>query len=78
MRRVENVEKTSPTRFTFPCPAALMSTWTGHSASLRLREHEFSHPPNGPYVIRSNGTGLTLVIGGNDLKHEPDWVAARG
>ena len=26
------------------------------------------------YVIDADGTGLTLVIGGNDRKGEPTWV----
>jgi Tol biopolymer transport system component len=36
---------------------------------------EFSHPTNGLYVIRENGTGLTQLIDGNDFKRLPDWVA---
>jgi dipeptidyl aminopeptidase/acylaminoacyl peptidase len=30
--------------------------------------------PNGIYVIDSDGTGLTLVIGGSNFKREPYWV----
>jgi hypothetical protein len=33
-------------------------------------------PVNGLYVIRADGTGLTLVLLSNDWKREPDWVAA--
>ena len=29
---------------------------------------------NGLYVLNADGTGLTLVIGGNDFKREPSWV----
>jgi hypothetical protein len=35
----------------------------------------FAHPVNGLYVIRADGTGLTLVLGGNDFKREPVWVS---
>jgi Tol biopolymer transport system component len=31
--------------------------------------------PNGLYVIRADGTGLTPVIISNDWKRDPDWVA---
>ena len=34
----------------------------------------FDPLPNGLYVIDADGTGLTLVIGGNDFKREPFWV----
>jgi hypothetical protein len=33
----------------------------------------FVHVANGIYVIRSDGTGLTQVIGGPDFKTEPEW-----
>jgi hypothetical protein len=33
-------------------------------------------PPNGLYVIRANGTGLSPVITSDDWKREPDWVAS--
>ncbi len=32
-------------------------------------------PPNGLYVIRADGAGLTPVITSGDWKREPDWVA---
>jgi TolB protein len=35
---------------------------------------EFQHPSNGVYVIRSDGTGLALVIGGDDFKRRFDWI----
>jgi Tol biopolymer transport system component len=31
---------------------------------------------NGLYVIRADGSGLTLLIGGKDHKREPDWTRA--
>jgi Tol biopolymer transport system component len=34
----------------------------------------FAHPHNEVYVIRSDGTGLTLVLGGNDFKREFLWI----
>jgi TolB protein len=33
----------------------------------------FVHTANGLYVIRSDGTGLTQVIGGPDFTTEPEW-----
>jgi TolB protein len=32
-------------------------------------------PPNGLYVIRADGTGLTPVITSDDWKREPEWIA---
>jgi TolB protein len=32
------------------------------------------NPANELYVIDADGTGLTLVIGGGNFKHEPSWV----
>jgi len=34
----------------------------------------FRHPYNALYVIRSDGTGLTEVIGGANFKREPTWI----
>jgi Tol biopolymer transport system component len=34
----------------------------------------FAHPPNGLYVINTDGTALTLVIGTPDFKREPEWL----
>jgi len=36
--------------------------------------NSFSHPPNALVVIRSDGTGLTELIGGNDFKREAAWM----
>jgi Tol biopolymer transport system component len=33
----------------------------------------FDHPANGLYVIKSDGTGLTLVSGTPDFKSNPEW-----
>ena len=33
----------------------------------------FTHPANGLYVIKADGTGLTLVIGTGDFKSQPEW-----
>jgi Tol biopolymer transport system component len=35
---------------------------------------QFDTLSNGLYVIDADGTGLTLVIGGNDFKSDPSWV----
>ena len=35
----------------------------------------FAHPHNGLYVVRSDGTGVTLLLGGDNFKREPVWVA---
>ncbi|TDO27517.1 WD40 repeat protein [Kribbella sp. VKM Ac-2527] len=34
----------------------------------------FAHPANGLYVINTDGTALTLVIGTPDFKREPEWL----
>lgn len=34
----------------------------------------FEHPVNSLYVIRSDGTELTKVLGGANFKREPVWV----
>ncbi len=33
----------------------------------------FTHPANGLYVIKADGTGLTLVSGTADFKSQPEW-----
>jgi len=33
----------------------------------------FTHPANGLYVIKADGTGLTLVSGTDDFKGQPEW-----
>jgi hypothetical protein len=37
-------------------------------------ENPFMHPPNALYVIRADGTDLTLVFESNYFKREPSWV----
>ena len=34
---------------------------------------QFTHPVNGLYVIKADGTGLTLVSGTADFKGQPEW-----
>jgi Tol biopolymer transport system component len=57
---------------------ALSPTWSPDGRyimfALDPTADEDSHSPNGLYVIRSDGTGLTLALGGSDFKREPDWV----
>jgi hypothetical protein len=33
----------------------------------------FSHPANGLFVIKADGTGLTLISGADDFKSQPEW-----
>jgi hypothetical protein len=35
--------------------------------------NEWAYPPNEVYVINADGSGLTLVFGGNDPKRRFDW-----
>jgi Tol biopolymer transport system component len=35
---------------------------------------QYSHPPNGVYVINGDATGLRRIIGGRDCKGLDDWV----
>jgi len=41
--------------------------------SLNPIADEFDHPSNTVYVINSDGTGLTQVLGGNDFKRRMEW-----
>jgi Tol biopolymer transport system component len=41
--------------------------------ALNDTSNTFVHVANGIYVIRGDGTGLSLVIGGPDYKTEPEW-----
>ena len=58
---------------------AITPTWSPDGSmilfGLDSAADPFKHPANGFYVIRSDGTGLTLVLGGNDFKREPIWAA---
>ena len=36
---------------------------------------QFTHPPNGLYVINANGSKPRLVIGTHDFKNQPEWLA---
>jgi Tol biopolymer transport system component len=57
---------------------AISPTWSPNGSQIMFAldpiADEYQHPPNGLYVINKNGTGLKLVIGGNNFKREPDWV----
>jgi Tol biopolymer transport system component len=57
---------------------AISPTWSPDGTRIMFAldpiNDEYSHPPNGLYVIKADGTGLTLIIGGDDFKREPDWV----
>jgi Tol biopolymer transport system component len=33
-------------------------------------------PPNGLFVVRADGTDLTLILSTDDWKREPDWAPA--
>ena len=58
---------------------AVTPTWSPDGSlimfALDPTSDPFEHPINGLYVIRADGTGLTLVLGGNDFKREPVWVS---
>jgi Tol biopolymer transport system component len=43
--------------------------------SLDPTADQFSHPPNGVYVINADATGLRRVIGGRNCKGPSDWVS---
>ena len=57
---------------------AVTPTWSPDGSMIMLAldptPNPFSHPPNGLYVMRSDGTGLQEVIRGDDFKREPVWV----
>jgi WD40 repeat protein len=57
---------------------AITPTWSPDGSlivfALDPTPDPFQHPANGLYVIRSDGSGLTEVLGGNDFKREPVWV----
>ena len=57
---------------------AITATWSPDGSMLLFgldpSPDPFSHPPNGLYVTRGDGSDLTLVIGGNDFKREPIWL----
>jgi Tol biopolymer transport system component len=57
---------------------AISSTWSPDGKQIMFALDSFAneddHLDNGLYVIKANGTGLTLVIGGHDFKYSPDWV----
>ncbi|HET9082833.1 MAG TPA: hypothetical protein VFN41_00405 [Candidatus Limnocylindrales bacterium] len=57
---------------------AVTPTWSPDGSMIMLAldpsPNPFEHPPNGLFVLRSDGSDLRQVIGGNDFKREPTWV----
>jgi Tol biopolymer transport system component len=57
---------------------AITPTWSPDGEhvmfALNPTSDEFSHPPNGLYVVDSDGRNLALVLAGDDFKRLPDWV----
>ena len=35
--------------------------------------NDFEHVPNGLYVMNADGSGVQLVLDGNDFKRAPEW-----
>jgi Tol biopolymer transport system component len=58
---------------------AITPTWSPDGSvimfALDPTDDQFAHPANGLYVIRADGSDLTLVLGGNNFKREPVWVS---
>jgi Tol biopolymer transport system component len=58
--------------------SAITPTWSpdGNHIMFGLSPTPSPHDPspNGLYVINADGTGLTLVIGDNTFKREPNWI----
>jgi Tol biopolymer transport system component len=58
---------------------AITPTWSPDGSMILFgldpSPNPFAHPANGLYVIRADGTDVTLVLGGDDFKREPSWVA---
>jgi hypothetical protein len=61
---------------------AITPTWSFDGTMLLFgldpSADPFAHPPNGLYVSRPDGSGLTQVIGGADFKREPVWLPPPG
>ena len=57
---------------------AITPTWSPDGSmilfALDPSEDPFQHPTNELYVIRADGSDLTLVLGGGLFKREPTWV----
>lgn len=57
---------------------AITPTWSPDGTrvmfALDPTADPFAHPTNGLYVINSDGTALTLVLGTPDFKREPEWL----
>jgi dipeptidyl aminopeptidase/acylaminoacyl peptidase len=57
--------------------SAITPTWSPDGTQVMFAmspQSIIDESPNGLYVIDADGTGLTLVIGGNTFKREPSWV----
>jgi hypothetical protein len=59
---------------------AIAPTWSPDGSMIMFAidpvANPFAHPPNALFVIRSDGSGLTRVLGGNDFKRELVWLPA--
>jgi Tol biopolymer transport system component len=57
---------------------AITPTWSPDGSLIMFgldpSPDPFAHPDNGLYVIRADGSDLTLFLGGADFKREPVWV----
>jgi Tol biopolymer transport system component len=57
---------------------AITPTWSPDGSqvlfALDPTPNPFAHPANGLYVIDADGSGLALLIGGDDFKRTPSWV----
>jgi hypothetical protein len=58
---------------------AITPTWSPEGSmilfALDPSSDPFEHPNNAFYVVRADGSDLTLVLGGDDFKREPIWVS---
>ena len=57
---------------------AITPTWSPDGSMIMFAldptPDPFQHPVNSLYIIGSDGTGLTKVLGGSNFKREPVWV----
>jgi len=57
--------------------SAITPAWSPDGTQIILAlspQIRVENPANEIYVINADGTGLTLVIGGGNFKHEPSWI----
>lgn len=57
------------------------ATWSPDGDQIMFAMHpiadDHAHPPNGLYVIDTDGDNLRQVLGGDDHKREPEWFDRR-